>query len=208
MIKEIIAERCKEALEILPPALWLANRILLGEPASHRRCKITNKVLPTYSAFFFAYGRYYESDPMTGAGVSCVQRRGLASARITGGVFLISAFGCITTFCICAWVASLANTSASVSQNTSFSPSILARWRLNASIARWYCIVSMLLPSSCRWSLATDVQASLVKWLTDQHGASYPFIIWLVRHRLAAHESIGTTSANGLKEKPVGCDRR
>ena len=49
MIKEITAERYNEALEILPPALWLANRFLLDEPASHRRCKITNKVLLTYS---------------------------------------------------------------------------------------------------------------------------------------------------------------
>jgi hypothetical protein len=52
-------------LEILPPALWLANRFLVGEPADHRRCKLTKKVMPTYSAFFFAYGRYFESHPMT-----------------------------------------------------------------------------------------------------------------------------------------------
>jgi hypothetical protein len=65
MIKECSAERYDEMLGILPPALWLANRFLVGEPADHRRCKITKKVLPTYSAFFFAYGKYYESDPMT-----------------------------------------------------------------------------------------------------------------------------------------------
>ena len=65
MIREITAERYNEALEILPPALWLANRFLVGEPADHRRCKITNKMLPTYSAFFFAYGKFYQSDAMT-----------------------------------------------------------------------------------------------------------------------------------------------
>jgi hypothetical protein len=65
MIREITAERYNEALEILPPALWLANRFLMGEPADHRRCTITKKVLLTYSAFFFAYGKFYESDPMT-----------------------------------------------------------------------------------------------------------------------------------------------
>jgi hypothetical protein len=65
MIKECSAERYDQMLSVLPPALWLANRFLVGEPADHRRCKITKKVLPTYSAFFFAYGRYYESDPMT-----------------------------------------------------------------------------------------------------------------------------------------------
>ena len=65
MIREITAKRYNEALEILPPALWLANRFLMGEPADHRRCTITKKVLPTYAAFFFAYGKFYESDPMT-----------------------------------------------------------------------------------------------------------------------------------------------
>jgi len=64
-IKETTVERYNEMLEILPPALWLANRFLVGEPASHRTCKITNRVMPTYSAFFFAYGKYYEGDPMT-----------------------------------------------------------------------------------------------------------------------------------------------
>jgi hypothetical protein len=65
MIKECSAERYDQMLSVLPPTLWLANRFLVGEPADHRRCKITNKVLPTYSAFFFAYGKFYESDPMT-----------------------------------------------------------------------------------------------------------------------------------------------
>jgi hypothetical protein len=64
-IKECSTERYDEMLSILPPALWLANRFLVGEPADHRRCTITKKVLPTYSAFFFAYGKCYESDPMT-----------------------------------------------------------------------------------------------------------------------------------------------
>lgn len=65
MIKEITAERYNEALEILPPALWLANRFLIGEPADHRRCTITKKVLPTYSASSLRTASYYESDPMT-----------------------------------------------------------------------------------------------------------------------------------------------
>ena len=64
-INECSAERYDEMLSVLPPALWLANRFLVGEPASHRRCTITKKTMATYSAFFFAYGRYYESDPMT-----------------------------------------------------------------------------------------------------------------------------------------------
>jgi len=43
---------------------WLVNRFLVGGPADRRRCKITKKVMPTYSAFFFAFGRYFKSDPM------------------------------------------------------------------------------------------------------------------------------------------------
>jgi hypothetical protein len=66
-IKEVTAERYNAMLEILPPHLWLANRFLVGDPADHRRCTITKKVMPTYSAFFFAFGRYFESDPMTTA---------------------------------------------------------------------------------------------------------------------------------------------
>jgi hypothetical protein len=64
-IKEIDEARYNEVLEILPPALWLANRFLMGEAASHRKCKVTGKTATTYSAFFAAFGRYYESDPMT-----------------------------------------------------------------------------------------------------------------------------------------------
>jgi hypothetical protein len=37
----------------------------MGEPTDHRSCLITKKIPPAYSAFFFADGRYYESDPMT-----------------------------------------------------------------------------------------------------------------------------------------------
>ena len=64
-IKEITEKRYNEALEVLPPALWLANRFLIGEPSDHRRCTILKKIVPVYSAFFFAYGRYFESDPLS-----------------------------------------------------------------------------------------------------------------------------------------------
>ena len=65
MIKECSAERYDEMLGVLPPALWLGKGFLVGEPSTHRRCTITKKILPTYSAFFFAYRRYYEGDDMT-----------------------------------------------------------------------------------------------------------------------------------------------
>jgi hypothetical protein len=66
-IKEIDEKRYDEALQILPPRLWLANRFLMGEAADHRICKVTGKTATTYSAFFAAFGRFYESDPMTEA---------------------------------------------------------------------------------------------------------------------------------------------
>ena len=47
MIKECSEERYDELLGVLPPALWLANRFLVGEPYDHRRCKITKQVMPT-----------------------------------------------------------------------------------------------------------------------------------------------------------------
>jgi hypothetical protein len=64
-IKRIDEERYDYMLGILPPALWLAKGFLVGEPATHRKCTVTGKVLPTYAAFFFAFRRYYEGDDMT-----------------------------------------------------------------------------------------------------------------------------------------------
>jgi hypothetical protein len=63
--KEITEKQYNDALEVLPPALWLANRFLMGEPSDHRRCKVTKNFMPVYAAFVFAFGRYYEGSPMT-----------------------------------------------------------------------------------------------------------------------------------------------
>jgi hypothetical protein len=65
MIKECSEARYDEMLGILPPALRLGKGFLVGEPHDHRRCKITNQVMPTYTAFFNAFGKFYEGDPMT-----------------------------------------------------------------------------------------------------------------------------------------------
>jgi hypothetical protein len=65
MIRECTEEHYDEMLSVLPPALWLGKGFLVGEPHDHRRCKITKKVMPTYAAFFNAFGKYYEGDPMT-----------------------------------------------------------------------------------------------------------------------------------------------
>jgi hypothetical protein len=65
MIKECTEARYNEMLEILPPALWLGHGFLVGEPHDHRRCKVTKKMAPTYAAFFYGFGRYFEGEPMT-----------------------------------------------------------------------------------------------------------------------------------------------
>ena len=43
----------------------MGNRFLMGEAADHRKCKVTGRTATTDSAFFAAFGRYFESDPMT-----------------------------------------------------------------------------------------------------------------------------------------------
>jgi hypothetical protein len=64
-IKEISEQQHDYALGVLPPALWLHNRFLIGEPADHRHCKILKKIVPVYTAYFAAFGRFYEADPMS-----------------------------------------------------------------------------------------------------------------------------------------------
>jgi hypothetical protein len=64
-IKECSEERYDEMLGVLPPALWLGYGFLVGEPSSHRKCKVTGNIMPTYAAFFNAFGRYFEGDDMT-----------------------------------------------------------------------------------------------------------------------------------------------
>jgi hypothetical protein len=64
-IKECTPERYNQMLEVLPPEVWLGKGFLVGEPTTHRRCKITSFILPSYAAFFSAYRRYYEGDDMT-----------------------------------------------------------------------------------------------------------------------------------------------
>lgn len=64
-IKECTEERYDEMLGILPPALWVGKGFLVGERYDHRKCKITGKVSPTCSAFFHAFGRFFEGDPLT-----------------------------------------------------------------------------------------------------------------------------------------------
>jgi hypothetical protein len=50
----------------LPEGKWgHAYGFLFGEGHDQRECKVTGKVMPTYKAFVYAFGRFYEGDPMT-----------------------------------------------------------------------------------------------------------------------------------------------
>lgn len=44
-------ERYWYMLEVLPPAAQLPSGFLVGEPADHRTCQVTGKVLPRYEAY-------------------------------------------------------------------------------------------------------------------------------------------------------------
>lgn len=57
---EVTQERYTEMLEILPPAIMTGLGFLVGEPADHRRCTITNGVRPRYAAFVQYDGRFLE----------------------------------------------------------------------------------------------------------------------------------------------------
>jgi len=63
-IKECSEERYDRMLGILPPTVWVGKGFLVGESHDHRKCKITGKTAPTYAAFFAAFGKYYEGDPI------------------------------------------------------------------------------------------------------------------------------------------------
>jgi hypothetical protein len=54
-IREITEQQYDYALSVLPPALWLNNRFLIGEVADHRHCTILKKIVPVYTAYFAAF---------------------------------------------------------------------------------------------------------------------------------------------------------
>jgi hypothetical protein len=66
MLKPATEEQYNYGLECLPPALWLYYGFLVGEPATHRVCKVSGHFRATYTAFFERNGKYYENDePLT-----------------------------------------------------------------------------------------------------------------------------------------------
>jgi hypothetical protein len=63
--KEISEEQYMEALEVLPPAVWLSKGFLLGEPETHRRCNVSGTFAPAFNAFVTHYGKFYAGASMT-----------------------------------------------------------------------------------------------------------------------------------------------
>jgi hypothetical protein len=59
--REITHERYMYALEVLPPAVWLAKGFLLGEPETHRKCHVCGAFCPAFTAYVEKNGTYYES---------------------------------------------------------------------------------------------------------------------------------------------------
>lgn len=64
VFKPCSEERYHEMLEVLPPIAWMNKGFLVGEPWTHRTCKVTGMVQPAYTAMVVrkgALGGYYES---------------------------------------------------------------------------------------------------------------------------------------------------
>ncbi len=64
-IVECSAKRYDQMLGMSSPTLWLEYGFLVGVSHGRRKCMVTGRVLSTYAAFFYGFGRYYEGDPMT-----------------------------------------------------------------------------------------------------------------------------------------------
>jgi len=56
------AERFDEMLGVLPPAWYGEHGFLVGEPMTHRPCRITGHYAPTYEAYFHLHGVYRVAD--------------------------------------------------------------------------------------------------------------------------------------------------
>ncbi len=58
---EVTEERYDYMLCVLPPEIMLKGGFLVGEPTSHRRCKMTNCFKPTFDGFK-RVGSYDDAD--------------------------------------------------------------------------------------------------------------------------------------------------
>ena len=66
MWKECTAARFYEMLGVLPPAYQDHMGFLVGEPMSHRGCRVAMQIAPTFAAFITHNDKYYEcKEPLT-----------------------------------------------------------------------------------------------------------------------------------------------
>jgi hypothetical protein len=72
MWHKVSQERYNELLEILPPAHQTQKGFLVGEPTTHRKCKITGQVEPTYAAFIKYQDQYFEGPDLTVEEFNCL----------------------------------------------------------------------------------------------------------------------------------------
>lgn len=63
--RKCTAERYDEMLGVLPPYCMTGFGFLVGEPSSHRVCKVSGDVRPDYAAFVRINGQHYEGPNMT-----------------------------------------------------------------------------------------------------------------------------------------------
>jgi len=61
LFTEVSVGRYDEMLGVVPPALMDGRGFLVGEPTDHRECKISGLFRPTFAAFLYHNGKYYES---------------------------------------------------------------------------------------------------------------------------------------------------
>lgn len=57
--QETTESRYDEMLGVVPPEFMEGNDFLLGEPQTHRRCRITGRVSGAYDGFTYKGGKYY-----------------------------------------------------------------------------------------------------------------------------------------------------
>lgn len=63
--KEITEAEYMQALEVLPPAVWLKKGFLLGEPETHRKCNVCHHYCPAFAPYISENGKYYTGANMT-----------------------------------------------------------------------------------------------------------------------------------------------
>ncbi|MDC7784784.1 hypothetical protein PQJ75_00765 [Rhodoplanes sp. TEM] len=71
--KKVDAGRYADMLDIMPPAVHRAHGFLVGEPWTHRTCRVTGEFRAAYAAFIRNRSGHFEClEPMTPAEFTAV----------------------------------------------------------------------------------------------------------------------------------------